>query len=158
MVIIGRGDKPDEAGQRAAEGRPRSKDLRGRPPGVPRKSETTTFHFLLIDGHGAMGPKGWSSARGRARTHARIRVRGAVLVSACTEWATYKAWCEYRSARGHWSSRPSPTSTGPRAAEHGEQPRRCDAEPTSKHFQMFMTCPYARRSGGRSRHSRFQPP
>src|SRR5882724_13474466 len=45
-----------------------------RAPGVPRKSETTTFHFLLIDGHGAMGPKAWSLARGRART--RLRVTG----------------------------------------------------------------------------------
>jgi len=35
-----------------------------------------------------MGPKAWSSARGRARTHARIGVRGAALVSACTNWST----------------------------------------------------------------------
>jgi hypothetical protein len=58
-------------------GRQESHDCQKRPP----------FIFLLIDGHGAMGPKAWSSARGRARTHARIRGAGRRVGVGVADWA-----------------------------------------------------------------------
>jgi hypothetical protein len=62
---------------KVALGHPQSHESQKRPP----------FIFLLIDGHGAMGPKAWSSARGQARTHARIRGAGRRVGVGVADWA-----------------------------------------------------------------------